>query len=395
MSRVVLHDIARAARVSVSTVSLALSGARRVAPRTQQRIARIAERLGYVRREPRTAAEGWSAYLAPDVIESLAGDTLPQAEPKRIALKDIAARAAVSISTVSLALAGDARVSLATRQHLTQLAHDLGYVRNPLLSGLASSRLRHTGKPAVIVMLTTQAGDSTMLAQHARQMGMVLRELSPAALSKLTTTAALISRLSELEAAAVVVHRRGIDPAIIAALPLPVVVWDDDNPGELTVDVVEIADWWSTLGATLAQVRRMGYRRPAFIHIPAVPRHWHDDVRLAAARQSGMPVCETTRDGTPEVVAFLDRHQPDAVIGLVPFVREMLIRFDRRIPVASMILVHGHWSDGLAGMLPDFAHRCRTTCEIIEHRLRFGPRPPRRVILPPRWLDGPSLPAVE
>lgn len=49
-----IHDVARAANVSPSTVSRALAGSARVAPATRERIARIAADLGY---EPNRAAQ--------------------------------------------------------------------------------------------------------------------------------------------------------------------------------------------------------------------------------------------------------------------------------------------------------------------------------------------------
>jgi len=45
--RVRLRDVARAAHVSVSTASSALSGTGRVAPDTRERVRRTAEALGY------------------------------------------------------------------------------------------------------------------------------------------------------------------------------------------------------------------------------------------------------------------------------------------------------------------------------------------------------------
>ena len=56
----------------------------------------------------------------------------------RISLKDIAAATGTSASTVSLALAGDLRVSLATRTRIREAADRLGYVRDPILASLAA-----------------------------------------------------------------------------------------------------------------------------------------------------------------------------------------------------------------------------------------------------------------
>ena len=366
-----IKELARLAKVSVSTVTLALAGNARVASATRARIVDLAASMG---------------YLASAVPPSAPAQPRPDESVKRVSLKDIARITNVSVSLVSLALAGDGRVAAATRQRIEQVAHEQGYVRSPLLSGLASSRFRHTGKPAIVAVIGSPMDGTAELAHHCQAMGMAIREVPRLPADELTV------RLRELEAVALVVQCRGVDLAFLAQLTIPVVVWQDDHPGELVVDVVDFADWWGTTIATLAQVKRMGYRKPVFINVPAIPRHWQDDVRLSAARLHGVPVCETNLKDGPEIVRFLAQHDPDAVIGLVPMVRETIRRLGYRLPVASLILVDGYWSDGLAGMKPDFDHRCRTTCEIIEHRLRFGPRPPRLVIVPPRWQHGPSLP---
>ena len=58
-------------------------------------------------------------------------------------LKDIAARTDLSVSGVSLALRGSAKVSKATQARVRALADDLGYVPRPALAAAASGRFRN------------------------------------------------------------------------------------------------------------------------------------------------------------------------------------------------------------------------------------------------------------
>jgi len=57
-----------------------------------------------------------------------------------IRLKDIAARAGVSVMTVSLALRGDSRISRSRKDEIQGLAKEMGYSANPMLSALSDYR---------------------------------------------------------------------------------------------------------------------------------------------------------------------------------------------------------------------------------------------------------------
>ncbi len=65
-----------------------------------------------------------------------------------ITMKDIALRAGVSASTVSLALRNDPRIKKSTRNRIQKVAEDLGYHRDPALSALIAhrTRIRPTGE---------------------------------------------------------------------------------------------------------------------------------------------------------------------------------------------------------------------------------------------------------
>ena len=54
----------------------------------------------------------------------------------RVGLREIAAAAGVSVMTVSLALRGNPRISIATRDRIKRLADELGYHPDPELSRL-------------------------------------------------------------------------------------------------------------------------------------------------------------------------------------------------------------------------------------------------------------------
>jgi len=62
-----------------------------------------------------------------------------------VTIKDIARAAGVSHSTVSRALAGDLRISEATRKRIYRIAQDLGYVRNEVARALTRGALKAIG----------------------------------------------------------------------------------------------------------------------------------------------------------------------------------------------------------------------------------------------------------
>lgn len=301
--------------------------------------------------------------------------------PGRAALKDVAQASGVSVSTASLALAGDRRVAAATARRVREAAEQLGYVRDPVRSSLASGRFRHTGKPVCIA--ASVGHDEAALRDQATAMRMGVRPVN-GSLSE------IIARARGMGAAALVVNQRGAEPGLLAAAGLPVVLWEDEGPPDPGVDLIETCEWWTATGEAVARLRAAGWRRPVAVLIEAAPRHWHDDVRSAACATAGIPTLEwDRRDDT--LLAFLAEHQADAVIGLHSHVHNSLGRLGRRLPFAALIVHEGPWFAGLAGWLPDTRSRCRVTLELIEMRLRYGPRPPRRIVIPPRWRDAASL----
>ena len=303
----------------------------------------------------------------------------------RTSLKDIAAATGTSASTVSLALAGNLRVSLATRTRICEAAARLGYVRDPILASLASGRFRHAGKPVGIAISAEETPWIGRLRAQAAPLGMVIRELEgPVA----TLPAAALA----LGASALVLNRRGADLQHLATCALHIIAWGDEGPADPAVDVVEICEWWSATSGAVERIRAAGYQRPVAVLTPATPRHWHDDIRSACAHALGLPVIEwRSLADDAAVVALLAAHHADAVLAGMPHVQEVLQRATVQLPLAALIVHEDPWFSNITGWVSDQDHRGQVTLELIETRLRYGPRPPRRIIIPPRWQIGQTL----
>lgn len=90
-------------------------------------------------------------------------------ERSRVSQKDIAAKAGVSVMTVSLALRGNPRIPEATRKRIERLAEEMGYERDPALASLVAYRQegRRERQRATIAVLTnwnTETGWQTTCA---------------------------------------------------------------------------------------------------------------------------------------------------------------------------------------------------------------------------------------
>ena len=341
----------------------------------------------------------------------------------RVSLRQVATEAGVSVSTASLALAGNVRIPPTTAARVRTAATALGYVRDLTQSANAANRFRHGGKPALIVTWTDSTRSIERLQHYAAGMGMSIHQFAQ---QSQVATAVPVARgakgaasrrsagtrkaeaatpeaanpppalptraqLAHLGAAALIVQCRGIDTRQLAELGVPVVLWSDEGDGPLPCDVIETCEWWTASAQTCARVRDAGYRRPVAVLVTASPPHWHDHVRDAAFRAQGIPVL-TWDVNDASLRRFVQRHRADAVIGLHVHVLRALERMELVLPFAALLTFDLPWHRHCAGWREDADRQARMTLELIEQRLRYGERPPCRIVVPPLWHAGKSLP---
>jgi DNA-binding LacI/PurR family transcriptional regulator len=303
----------------------------------------------------------------------------------RVTLRDVAREAEVSVSAASLSLSGSVRISAATAARVRAAAAALGYVRDHVQAAAAAGRFKHAGRMALIAVWAEQGTCARLLNRHASSMGMVVRSVDA------EDSEALSGVLRDMGAAALVVHRRYLASANLRPVSLPVVMWCDEGEGGPQADLIETCEWWTTSVQTAERVRLAGYRRPVAVLTPAKPPHWHDDVRLGAMRAARVPTLVWDGGHAP-LLRFLDRHRPDAVIGGNIHVLRALQDLERPLPFAALLTFSTPWHRNCAGWIADQDRGARMTLELIEQRLRYGERPPCRIVIPPRWRDAASLP---
>ena len=86
---------------------------------------------------------------------------------KRVGIRDVAAAAGVSLTTVSHALSGGGQLSDSTRERVRSVAEGLNYTPNRLASGLRSKRSRIIGFVSDEITTTPYAGKVLLGAQEA------------------------------------------------------------------------------------------------------------------------------------------------------------------------------------------------------------------------------------
>lgn len=86
-------------------------------------------------------------------------------------MKDVAKKAGVHQTTVSLALRNDPRLKPQTRERIQAIAEEMGYRPDPMLNALSSYRSQTRNRPAdqVIGMLINLADESALLRSHVHQ----------------------------------------------------------------------------------------------------------------------------------------------------------------------------------------------------------------------------------
>src|SRR5579885_2789964 len=226
---------------------------------------------------------------------------------QRTAIRDIAARAGVSVATVSRVLNGRPDVAPATRNVVLRYIRESGYVSNRSARGLASGRSGLIGLtvPRVFGEYFTQiiAGAAEALYQRDREVSLLERVMHG------TADGAVLILPSETAAELAQLRRRGF-PFVVIDPPVPV---GDDIP------VIAVANW---AGGKLAteHLIALGHRRIAVITGPAA---WSASIdRLAgyhsALLAAGLPI-------VPDLVCEADF----TIAGGYNMARRFLSRADR------------------------------------------------------------------
>jgi LacI family transcriptional regulator len=350
---------------------------------------------------------------------------------RRITMTDVARRAGVHYTTVSMALRNHPRLPAATRERLRALAEEMGYRPDPVLQALNDyrGRLKPRRQIATIAYITNFDSrwgwkqvwpDAEFYAGAERRASDLGYQLEHFWLGEPGLTP---HRLSD------VLHARGITGIVIAShryeakTPLAFEwakfcgVKIESFPQEPALHNVS-TDRHSAIRIAVRQAKAAGYRRIGFAMHPL----WDLNADLAwsagflaeqqrIAPDERLPIFmfpESTwlqgNDSRDQAAArdsfqaWLRRHQPDCLISTSSFVKSHLdamgIFVPRDLAFADILLPQ---SDGkVAGVRQNCRRVGEVAIEILASQLQqnaFGvPELPNATLVESTWFDGESLP---
>lgn len=342
------------------------------------------------------------------------------AVPPRVTLEDVAIRAGVHRSTVSLALRNSQRIRPEVRAKIQAIAKEIDYRVNPLVATLMRSR--RTGQALKHVCLAYVTNYPTRYGwrpphhdrpdffpgaqQRAHELGYKLEHFW------LGEPGMTPARMSDI------LHRRAINGVLIGRLP----------PGQSSIELIWERFATVALGYTLRtpplhhvaedaftavteifeQCLARGYRRIGFFEseIDDSPR-WADRLfgaylrqQTRLARRDQIPLCrfEAGKDHKEKFLAWIRRWKPDAIIAsraqpTYDWLRSAGYNVPGQIGLAAMI--NNHPEQGVSGVYSDpFALGALATEMVVGmlHRGEFGlPAEPHLVFLPGKWRDNGTL----
>ncbi len=337
-------------------------------------------------------------------------------------MKDVARRAGVHPSTVSLALRNNPDIPEETRRRIREIAVQIGYHPDPVLDAFNANRLSHQplrSAPAIAYIsdLTPRPSCTDSSAQHetylgareaAERLGFVLDRffvgsggLPPARLSQIMEARAI-------DCAIVASFSRGI-AELSLNWPRLVALKIESFHVQPDLDIIT-TDHLQASRLAVARLRALGYRRIGLVlaagedqRLRQLARSGYLTELAQTPNQPAIPPLELTVG--PAAVAgqlspWLAAHEPDAVIGPTG---ELLAHLHRAQSASAShlgfaALDRAGASDAVAGV--DSYHRLvgHLAVELLASRRRINqrglPSETSVTFLPVSWYDGATAPAV-
>ncbi len=333
----------------------------------------------------------------------------------RITHRDIALRFGCDKSTVSLALRGNTRIPLETRERLRALAEEMGYRPDPAVESMARYRwaAHETGAGATLAFVVNrkrpfynvQIPCFLSARERARERGFELIEFD-------------VDEYASGRAASRVLYHRGIRGLVLSCIP------PDDLAPVLALDwgkftIVSLAHGWghvqvNTVGNSVfastqmvwREVAKRGYRRIGAALLRENPPSRVDAERLGASMAAQQELCSAGNrlpfllcgfEDRAELLAWVKEHRPDAVIGRNKMVYQVLCDAGYRIPGDFGFARLNAESEGpIAGVSPMYSKIGRAVVDNLIAQMqenRWGlPEVRQTLQLEPEWLEGDTLP---
>lgn len=335
-------------------------------------------------------------------------------------MKLIAAQAGVTQATVSMCLANNARIPVATRTRIRGIADRLGYRPHPYISALM--RVRRQGRPSqdrpVIAMVN---GLDTENGWH-KTISLTVRQMREGAVEQATLRGYRAQEFwlhrdgMSAERFSSMLVNRGIQGVLlgplVAGAPAPALSWDEFSAVRLGVPLPSLTitsvcndHFFSSLQVARECYRR-GYRRPGLLLLRMHRQHFHArwDGGLIVGRhliprfkQAETLVLEDW-DHLEPIGKWLEKEKPDVIVSpasdvLLGHVQKLGYRVPRDVGIASLAcpernhVCSGIWQNGrLLG-----ATAVDNIVSMLEHNARGLPQQTRAIMVEGIWNDGQTL----
>lgn len=344
---------------------------------------------------------------------------------------DVARKAGVHVTTVSLALRNSPRLPVATREKLQLLAHELGYRPDPDLSALVAYRksVRRSKQVSTLAYVTCSGGrwDWKKAPAHADffrgassrapQLGYQLEHfwlgepgLTPRRLSDILFSRG-ISGIVFASHWACEGDLREVDWSHFAAVAI-------DPLAQLPTLHTVTNDQRLMIQTAVRRIRAAGYERIGFV----IPHWWAEIGNLAwtagfLAEQIKIPAAERVpilfygnetiaRNQTDltvivpeqEFARWFDRHRPEVIVSYSPFLRPRLNAMGLQVPrdVRFVDIFLEDASGITAGVRQNCVRVGELAVEVLASHLQqhtFGlPALHTTTLVDGTWFEGQSLP---
>jgi DNA-binding LacI/PurR family transcriptional regulator len=340
---------------------------------------------------------------------------------KSVTMKTVAAHAGVTQATVSMCLANNPHIPLATRTRIREVAEKLGYRPNPYVSALMSLRRRgksSTARPVLALVngLDRKDGWRTAAGPTVEQMldGAIERAAQRGYRAQefwLHQDGMSAERFSSI------LHHRGIQGVLLGPLPAgappPALTWENFSAVRLGVPLASLTitsvcnDHFFSSLQVARECHRRGYRRPGLVilrsHQERFNARWDGGLLVARdllpkLKPAKTLLLESWSDLAP-VADWLRREEPDVIISpsadtLITHVQQQLkLRIPEDIGIASLAChelgeaCSGIWQNGrLIG-----ATAVDNIISMIEANERGLGQQTRVVMVEGVWNDGKTL----
>jgi LacI family transcriptional regulator len=347
---------------------------------------------------------------------------------KRVTLADVARKAGVHPTSVSMALRNHPDLPVATRERLKTVAKAMGYVPDPNLSALVAYRTRNSNsgnsRPLAYItnwdsrdgwkQLPAHAQFFAGASEKAHELGYHLDHFW---LSEPGFTPQRISQI---------LYTRGINGLIFASHlhdsdKLLAFDWSkfcsvkiDYAPRNPPIHNIS-NDQRSIMQTAMQKVRDAGYKRPGLVTTKRfdefVRQGWSAGFLVEQQwlpAENRIPIFHTAEPdlsnpgeqdiGHEEFGRWFHHHQPDVILSYGPFTQPLLMALNLSIPhdVAYVELFLQNTSGEFAGVRENCVRVGEVAVEFLAGQLqqnRVGiPAYPMATLVEGTWFDGASLP---